>query len=467
MRQLIKRPLTRSIERKFKSAIPLHSGDSMLLSLLGKLVSQPGLAEKAFGEGEVFLTKGGLFLSGVNVDPSADEGIGTEWKEDAGQHHYNPSAGLRRPRLVPYAIHMPHGFYSPIYMNSSSPFVLRREKGNLFLYLEEMRLFPVQFERRPNYYSKETSTGVPMHHIGPHRLKRQVLFEYNAYCRYFSDNTQCLFCGIISERPLHHGHYQGHFVASPAEIAEVAAAAYQEDGCSELQLTGGVLPERAEVPYFLEVGDAIKDRMGVGIVPGSQAVLVPPQDFRRIEELKKSGWQGVAFNLEVWNERMWPGFAPGKAATVSRERWLEALEFSVGVFGKGQVTSVLVTGLEPKESHWEGVEWMAERGIYGVPIPWSPTPGSPLEGHQTPTAAWHLEVAARSLDIWEKHGLDPHRHSSGGLHYADLADMRQHWRESQTPRLSGTNGASEPLEKDSGEKDLRYTIAVEGKLPEL
>ena len=452
MRRLIKRP----IERKFKSAIPVHSGDSLLLSLLGKILSRPGLAEKAFGEGEVFLVKGGLFLSGVNVDPSADEGLGTEWKEDAGQHHYNPSAGLRRPRLVPYAIHMPHEFYSPIYMNPSSPFVLRREKGNLFLYLEELRLFHVQFERRPKYYSRATSTGVPMHHIGPHRLKRQVLFEYNAYCRYFADNTQCLFCGIMSERPVHHGHYRSHFVASPVEIAEVAATAYEKDGCTELQLTGGVLPERAEVPYFMEVGRAIKDRMGVETIPGSQAVLVPPQDFREIEELRESGWEGVAFNLEVWNERMWPGFVPGKAATISRERWLEALEFAVGVFGKGQVTSVLVAGLEPKESHWEGVEWLGERGIYGVPIPWSPTPGSPLEGHQTPTAAWHLEVTARTLDIWEKHGLDPHRHSSGGLHYADLATMRQHWRESQK---------QEPAA--SIKRDLRYTLAVEGKLPQL
>lgn len=173
-------------------------------------------------------------MSGVNVDPSADEGIGAQWKEDAGQHHFNPSAGLRKPRLGPCAIHMPHGFYSPLYLNPNSPFTLHRDKGNLFLYLQDLRLFPVQFEKRPGYYSRNTSTGVPMHHIGPHRLKRQVLFEYNAYCRYFADNTQCLFCGIMSERPVHDGHYQSHFVASPTEIAEVAVAAYEEDGCADL-----------------------------------------------------------------------------------------------------------------------------------------------------------------------------------------------------------------------------------------
>ena len=40
MRQLLKRP----IEEKLKSAIPLHSGDSLLLSLLGKIISRPALA---------------------------------------------------------------------------------------------------------------------------------------------------------------------------------------------------------------------------------------------------------------------------------------------------------------------------------------------------------------------------------------------------------------------------------------
>lgn len=452
LKQLVGRP----IQRKFKSALPAHGGDGLILSMLGRIVSRAGLAEKAYGEGEVFLIKGGLFMSGVRLDPSAYEGIGTVWKEDLGQHHYNPSAGLRRPNLVPYALHLPHGLYTPLYQSPKSPLVLRREGGTLYLYLDDLRLFPVEYEKRPAYYSRSTSTGAPMPFIGPHRLRRQVLFEYNAYCRFFSDNTQCLFCGIISEKPPYHGHYQRYFVASPEEVGEVAEAAYSEGDCSELQITGGVLPGRAEVPYILDAGRAIKSRLGVDTIPGSQAVLVPPSTLSEIDGLKEAGWQGVAFNLEIWDPRLWPGIVPGKAAVLPREGWLEALEYAVGVFGKGQVTSVLVAGLEPKGSHWEGVEWLAERGIYGVPIPWSPTPGSPLEGHQTPTAAWHLELAARTLDIWERYGLDPHRHSSGGLHYADLATMRQHLKElqGQLPRHDVT-------------QDLRYSLAVDGKLPAL
>ena len=452
VRQRIEGP----IRERFKAAIPSRAGDRILLALAGKMASRPGLAEQAYGEGEVFLIKAGMFMSGVRLDDSAFEGVGTTWKEDQGVFHYNPSAGQRQPRQPPHSALLPHGLYTPLYLDPQSPFVLRREKGTMYLYLEDLRLFPIELEKRPDYYARTTSTGVAMANIGPHRLQRQLLLEYNAYCRYFSDNTQCLFCGIIAEKPLHHGHYKRYFVASPEEVGEVGEAAFADGSASEVQITGGVLPDRLEVEYILDVGRVLQQRLGVDTIPGSQAVLVPPTKMEELEDIKAAGWQGVAMNLEVWDPRLWPGIAPGKAATHSREKWLEALERAVELFGEGQVASVLIAGLEPKESHWEGVEWMAQRGIYGVPIPWNPTPGSPLEGHQTPTAAWHLEVAVKDLDIWERYGLDPRRHSSGGLHYTDLANMRDHVRELKQSRPDHDMSA-----------DLRHTLAVEGKLSVL
>ncbi|MBI4322077.1 MAG: hypothetical protein HY675_26600 [Chloroflexi bacterium] len=446
----------RPIREKFRSAVPTHGGDRLLLTILGKTLSQPALAARTYGEGEIFLIKGGLFLSGVRLDPSAYEGVGTEWKEDLGQRHYDPDARTPRDRPLPHALNLPHGFYMPIYVDPTSPFVLRREGGTLYLYVDELRLFPVEYEARPAFYSKVTSAGVPMPHVGSHRLQRQLLVEYNAYCHFFAQKKACIFCGIVAERSLLPARYNSYFGASPAEVAEVVEAAYAEGVCTEMQVTGGVLPNRAEMPYFLEVGRAVKERLGVDVIPGSQAVLAPPSSPREIEELKEAGWQGVAFNVEIWDERLWPGMVPGKAALMPRERWLEALEFAVQVFGRGEVASVIVAGLEPKRSFLAGVEWLAQRGIYGVPIPWAPVPGSELEGHQTPTAAWHLEVVVKALDIWERYLLDAQRHSSGGLHYADLARMRQSLARDRE-RHTGRDWS----------KDLRHVLAVEGKLPEV
>ena len=127
------------------------------------------------------------------------------WKEDKGQAHFNPNAGQRQPQAIPYALWLLHALYTPLYLDARSPFLLRREKGTLYLYLDELRLFPVECEGRPKCYDLATSTGVPMSVIGPHRLQRQVLIEYGTYCRFFSGDVQCLFCGIIAEKPLRTG----------------------------------------------------------------------------------------------------------------------------------------------------------------------------------------------------------------------------------------------------------------------
>src|SRR5512146_1332333 len=136
-----------------------------------------------------------------------------------------------------------------------------------------------------------------------------------------------------------------------------------------MQGPGGVLRERAAIRYFLDVGHAMQQRHGATTVPGSQAVLSPRESLREIDALRDAGWESVAFNLEVWDERLWPGFVPGKAALMPRDRWLAALEHAVAVFGRGRVASVLVAGLEPKRSYLEGIAWLATRGIHGVPIP--------------------------------------------------------------------------------------------------
>lgn len=446
--------LQRRIEARLRAAVARSGGDDALTAALGKVLSRPEVVEHAWGEGETFLVKAALFMAGVRLDPSACEGVGTVWKEDLGQRHYDPDARGPRDGAVPHAIRMPHGYYMPLSFRPGAPFVLRRDGGRLYLYAEDLRLFPVDLERRPAWYARETSGGVPMRHVGVHRLQRQVLLEYNATCRFFSERTACLFCGIVSERPLLPPRHGGRFAASPGEVAEVVEAAYAE-GCTEMQLTGGVLPGQAELAYFLDVGRAMQRRLGLSVVPGSQAVLAPPPRLEDLDALREAGWEGVAMNLEVFDARLWPGMCPGKAALMTHARWLEALEHAARVFGKGRVASVLVAGLEPVRSHLDGVEWLARRGIHGVPIPFTPAPGSALEGFQSPTAAWHLAATVKVLDVWERHGLDADRHSSAGLHYADLARMRASLR---------ADRAARPDRDWSG--DLRQRLAVEGRLPD-
>ena len=54
LRQLLGRP----IQQKFRTAIPNHRGDRLLLSLIGAIASRPGLAEGVYGEGRSSSSRG-------------------------------------------------------------------------------------------------------------------------------------------------------------------------------------------------------------------------------------------------------------------------------------------------------------------------------------------------------------------------------------------------------------------------
>jgi hypothetical protein len=449
LREVVERPL----RDRLRAAMPRGPGDAALAAILGAALARRPVAERVLGEAETFLLKSALFFAGVRLDRSALAGVGSVWKEDLGQRHYDPDARSGHGELRPQTLLLPHGLSLPLSFCDASPFLLARDGERLVLSLDGLAILPVELERRPAYYARTTRSGLPMAHVGVHRLERQVLVEYNASCKFFAERTACLFCGIIAEPPILKPRHARFFGVTPDEVAEVVEAAYADGAATEMQLTGGVVAGRAEVPYFLEVGRAMRARLGVETVRGSQAVLCPPATLAEIDALRAAGWEGVAFNLEIWDERLWPGIVPGKAALLPRDRWIAALEHAVQVFGKGNVATVLVAGLEPKTSALEGIGWLAERGVYGVPIPWAPAPGSALEGHQSPTAAWHLDLLARTLDLWERHGLAADRHSSAGLPYRDLARMRAHVREDERAGRARRD-------------DLRRRLAFEGRLPE-
>jgi hypothetical protein len=116
-----------------------------------------------------------------------------------------------------------------------------------------------------------------------------------------------------------------------------------------------------------------ENRYGIPVALGSGAL---PDDlieqFRR-EELVDY----VCFNLELWSEPLFAKICPGKNRYVGYHRWIEALETAVRLWGRGNVYSAMVAGIELDPEYgmsWEeaarlalqGAEDLCSRGI--IPI---------------------------------------------------------------------------------------------------
>lgn len=109
-----------------------------------------------------------------------------------------------------------------------------------------------------------------------------------------------------------------------------------------------------------KVSPLVRDISNEGVV----VVITPPNNMKYIDELKKAGVEKVVFNLEAITEYGFEKYCPGKT-DLGYQYFMDRLKYAIEVFGKGNVWSNLVFGLENVE---ETLEKCAELSGEGVVI---------------------------------------------------------------------------------------------------
>jgi hypothetical protein len=132
-------------------------------------------------------------------------------------------------------------------------------------------------------------------------------------------------------------------------------------------------------------------------------MLAPRKERGFLEKLKKWGVSGLAINMEIYNKQIAKEINPQKAA-ISREFYLDFIARAVGVFGRDNVRSLLIVGLEPLSETLAGVKALAEIGCDVVLSPFIPFEKTVLAHHKAPTARELEKVYLKSMDIINKHG---------------------------------------------------------------
>ncbi len=297
------------------------------------------------------------------------------------------------------------GYFSPIYWNPASKFEIVCRDGKYLLTDNKEEIKEIVFERKPQFYNQKSSDGKDLSRIVQAGARGRAAITYSNECSLKEKGLDCLFCNINATKntfgDLDHIEWK-----YPKQIGEAVGAAYKE-GYRGYNLTGGFVPERREVEYYIDVIEAIKEEADIdGEDIHGMACIGAPSDLSVIEKYKEAGYQHIATNLEIWDENYFKTICPGKDELCGgRKNWIAALKYEVEVFGKGNVRSVLVSGIEPKESILEGIEYLADLGVIAIPSVWKPCIGSALEGHRSPTTQWHQEVTRRTYDIYKKYGF--------------------------------------------------------------
>jgi len=314
-------------------------------------------------------------------------------------YNRNTDATLNLPSFVK----LPNGIVVPFRHDSKSQHRLEFDGQDFFAVHRNGDAYKVSLSERPKYYDKLTSDGTPMRTVAIHNTEGVVFVAYSNECSLQATSKDCLFCNINATKATY-GDLQGVKWKYPNQIGETVAAAYQE-GNRHVTISGGFVPERREVDYYLDVAESIREHTGLDDFNGT-ACIGAPRDLSVIEKYKEAGFRTLAINIEVWNEHFFRAYCPGKEKECGgRDHWVKALEYAVGVFGHGRVRSNMVGGLESKESTLEGIEYLTSKGVLAISPAWIPNQGSALEGHRSPEPEWHLDIAKKTYEIYRKRGF--------------------------------------------------------------
>ena len=347
--------------------------------------------------------RAGVFNEGINADPALfqDLDFKNKYLEQIHACFFNNHTSYAKS--LPQAFRSPNGYRFAFAFDKASRFNIVKDAGKFYLRDGNEYLFEIKFEHKPKYYSKFTSNGKSMETIAQYVGSSKITIAYSNECSLLEKNMDCRFCNINATKAKY-AEKQGIEWKTAREIAETVGAAYAE-GCNHLTITGGFIPERREVDYYIDVAETVQDYTGLSDFGGT-ACIGAPQDPSVIERYKEAGYSRIATNMEIWDKNLFKYICPGKDAVCGGyDNWVNTLQHEVEVFGRGNVRSYFVAGIEAKDTLLEGIDQLSSIGVVAVPQIWMPKPGSNLAGHRAPSTDWFIDLMYRSYKILVRNGI--------------------------------------------------------------
>lgn len=352
---------------------------------------------------------------------------------DAALDRVNPKIHQTRPvgnRLAPDSLLLRDGTSivtnftfatSDGTISGRSPYTVDVVNGKTVLVDDGDVIDEVIYWEKPDYYGKITSFGNPMESVIRARPQRFNL-DVNHYCHFWDKGGEgCKYCGIGAEGHKYKGKANEH--VNYDEVREVMQELVKEKGrYVGFILTGGSVISGKEVcddelEQYIETLKAIGSVFSAKKFPSQ--VNSTALNERQLERLyNETGLTSWTSDLEVFDEEVQRWVCPGKARVIPYKEWKQRLFNAVGIFGKGQVNTGIVSGVELATPHGfkteaeaiaRDLETAEELTAHGVGLKhdvWNVVPNSIFKEQLTPSLDYYVQITKGFYELNLKYGIN-------------------------------------------------------------
>ncbi len=281
--------------------------------------------------------------------------------------------------------------YSQVYPTVAlSPFTLDYADNKYILLYYDEKVSYVKMQFKLEIMKNITKNKIPYRSIALLALDR-VSLNYHSDCIFKKENLSCRFCGITGST----------FNFSLDDIFEVIDA-YLNNVSFEHFLIGGPVEN---IQKDLKKINTIASYISTNCNKSIYLMTLPIDNLNDLKQLRNNGITEIAFNIEVFDRELAKDIMPGKGK-IPLEKYYRALENATKVWTElGAVRSMVVVGLERRETLLKGIEKLAQMGVSPILSPFGPAKNSLME-NSIPTSFEYLkDVYYEAKDICKKHGI--------------------------------------------------------------
>ncbi|HOJ76780.1 MAG TPA: radical SAM protein [Bacillota bacterium] len=302
-----------------------------------------------------------------------------------------------------------------------NPYVVDVIDGQVVLTDQGEVLETVEYWPKPDFYDKKTSSGVLMSHIISARPQRLNIFQ-SGFCHFWANDKGCRYCDIVTHFKQQRAELGIPAKLSPQDVFETMQEALKQPGrftgicLTSGSDTRGAEPFDQEVDFYIEILQAIGANFKVKKFP-SQLIASAFTEKQLARLYEETGLTSYTADLEVLNEELFNWICPGKAEWIGYREWKNRLIRAVDIFGRGNVSTGIVGGVEtakPKgfgseeaalQSTLTEAEDLISQGVNVAFIVWVPRPGSYFRDQKNPSLDYFVRLAKGLHQLRVKYSL--------------------------------------------------------------
>ena len=213
-------------------------------------------------------------------------------------------------------------------------------------------------------------------------------------CYFVEEGKGCKFCCLNNRKT-------NRFVLRPSDVLFAVTEAKKYNTDYSINISGGTLGSADEsINYLSDIVRQIRERFY-----GSISIeCVPPQNLQLINELHNAGATAIIMNLEIYDEMLRKEVCPGKS-TISRDFYFNSLRFAVSVFGRGNVSSVLIMGVQPDDDVLTAAKELINLGVIPTVMPFKPLDDTEMEKYPLPNPTNYVRISQCVAQMMHDNGL--------------------------------------------------------------